>query len=327
MGSGRWDAHTYDSLTSKSAFTYHRAATRAAAATGDRLKVHSSLDPSGLKVRESRDNDEHPRSRAVAVWLDGTGSNKAQAEIVFRHVPELMGLLVRRGYVSDPQVLFGVIGDYHAGDDLPLQVGQFESDNRIEIQLGNAVLEGGGGGGFQESYELALYALARHTAIDCFEKRGEKGYCFIVGDELPYPTVSREAVQAVFGEVIQADVSTRDIVQELQERYDVYVIIPARAQHGREARMLQGWAEYVGQNVLRIEDADQIVARMAAEIGANEGVDHAAVLADLYDAGADEHTLAVISTDLARRPAPVAPAVVADGDLRGSGAPSGTTRL
>jgi hypothetical protein len=327
MGSGRWDAHTYDSLTSRSAFTYHRVATHAAAATGDRLKVHASLDPNGLKVRESRDSDEHPRSRAVAVWLDGTGSNKAQAEIVFRHVPELMGLLVRRGYVSDPQVLFGVIGDYHAADDLPLQVGQFESDNRIELQLGNAVLEGGGGGGFQESYELALYALARHSAIDCFEKRGEKGYCFIVGDELPYPTITREAVSAVFGAVIQADVSTRDIVQELQERYEVYVIIPARAQHGREARMLQGWAEYVGQNVLRIEDADQIVARMAAEIGANEGVDHAAVLADLHDAGADEHTLAVISTDLARRPASAPPATVADGLLRGSGAPSGTTRL
>src|SRR5207245_8856531 len=141
----------------------------------------------------------------------------------------------RRGYVSDPQVLFGVIGDHHAGDELPLQIGQFESDNRIETHLGNAVLEGGGGGGIQESYELALYAMARHTAIDCFEKRGEKGYCFIVGDELPYPQISRQAVQAVFGEDLQADLSTRDIVREVQERYQLYVIIPARALHGRGA--------------------------------------------------------------------------------------------
>ncbi len=327
MGSGRWDAHTYDVLTSGSAFTYHRAAAHAATTTGDRLKVHPTLDPHGVYFRESRDSDEHPRSRAVAVWLDGTGSNKAQAEIVFRHVPELMGLLVRRGYVSDPQVLFGVIGDYHAGDELPLQIGQFESDNRIEIQLGNAVLEGGGGGGIQESYELALYAMARHTAVDCFEKRGEKGYCFIVGDELPYPQISRSAVQAVFGEDLQADLSTRDIVREVQERYELYVIIPARAHHGREARMLQGWAEYVGQNVLRIEDADQIVARIAAEIGANEGRDHAAVLADLRDAGADEHTLVLISSDLARRPVSASPARVDDGVLSGSAAPSRTTRL
>ena len=327
MGSGRWDAHTYDALTSRSAFTYHRASAYAAATTGDRLKVHPSLDPHGVNFRESRDSDEHPRSRAVAVWLDGTGSNKAQAEIVFRHVPELMGLLVRRGYVSDPQVLFGVIGDYHAGDGLPLQIGQFESDNRIETHLGNAVLEGGGGGGIQESYELALYAMARHTGIDCFEKRGEKGYCFIVGDELPYPQISRQAVQAVFGEDLQADLSTRDIVREVQERYQLYVIIPARAQHGREARMLQGWAAYVGQNVLRIEDADQIVARIAAEIGANEGRDHAAVLADLRDAGADERTLALISSDLAERQESASPARVGDGALSGSAAPTRTTRL
>jgi hypothetical protein len=154
-----------------------------------------------------------------------------------------------------------------------------------------------------------------------------RGNCFIVGDELPYPVIGRAAVQAVFGETIQADLSTRDIVHELQERYDVYVIIPARAHHGGEARMLHGWAEYVGQNVLRIEEADQIVARMAAEIGANEGVDHAAVLAALREAGADEHTLAVISTDLARRPAPALSAIVADGVLRSSGAPSNTIRL
>lgn len=302
MGSGRWDAHTYDVLTSRSAFSYHRAASRAAAATGERLRVHASLDPRGLKVRESRDSDEHPLSRAVAVWLDGTGSNKVQAEIVFRQVPELMGLLVRRGYVADPQVLFGVIGDYYAGDDLPLQIGQFESDNRVEIHLGNAVLEGGGGGGIEENYELALYAMARHSAIDCFEKRRDKGYCFIVGDELPYPTITRAAVQAVFGEDIQADLSTADIVREVQQRYELYVIIPARAQHGRELRMLQGWAEYVSQNVLRIEDADQIVARIAAEIGANEGVDRSVVLDDLRSAGTDESALAVIGGDLARRP-------------------------
>jgi hypothetical protein len=199
-------------------------------------------------------------------------------------------------------VLFGVIGDFHAGDALPLQIGQFESDNRIEIHLGNAVLEGGGGGGIQESYELALYAMARHTAIDCFAQRGERGYCFIVGDELPYPHVSRAAVQAVFGEELPTDLDTRDIVRAVQARYELYVIIPARAQHGREARMRDGWAEYVGQNVLRIEDADQIIARIAAEIGANEGIDRLDVLKDLESAGIDERSLAVISTDLARRP-------------------------
>src|SRR5262249_20666849 len=163
----------------------------------------------------------------------------------------------QRGYLTDPQVLFGVIGDYAAADQLPLQIGQFESDNRIEVHLGNSVLEGGGGGGIQESYELALYAMARHTSIDCYERRGERGYCFIAGDELPYPVVTRAAIQDVFGASIQSDIPTAQIVREVQQRYELYVIIPGRSAHGREPRVVDGWAQYVGQNVLRIDDADQ----------------------------------------------------------------------
>jgi hypothetical protein len=85
--------------------------------------------------------------------------------------------------------------------------------------------------------------------------------------------------------------------------------------------MLQGWSDYVAQNVLRIEDADQIVARIAAEIGACEGRDTSAVLADLRDAGADEQTLAVIGSDLARRPRSMPPVMVDAGVVSGSATP------
>ena len=326
MGYGGWDAVTYDTTTRRSAFAYDADARRTAAASGGPLTVHPTLDPMGLGVRESRDSAEHPRSHAIAIFLDGTGSNIQQARIVHADVPELMGLLLRAGYVDDPQILFGVIGDYHAGDDLPLQVGQFESDNRIEGQLGNAVLEGGGGGGIEESYELALYAMARHTSFDCWEKRGEKGDLFLVGDELPYPTIARQAVAAVFGETLQADIPTAEIVAELQERFNVFVIVPGRSQHGHEPRILEGWARYVGQNVLRIEDASEIIPRIAAEIGAAAGRDDGAVLSDLKAAGVDERALATISKDLARRPRRAVAATL-DGPLASSGAPSATTRL
>lgn len=32
----------------------------------------------------------------------------------------------------------------------------------------------------KESYELAAYFLARHTATDAWEKRGQRGYVFII---------------------------------------------------------------------------------------------------------------------------------------------------
>ena len=58
--------------------------------------------------------------------------------------------------------MFGAIGDATC-DRVPLQVGQFESDNRMDDDLGRIVLEGGGGGQQTESYELAMYFMARHT--------------------------------------------------------------------------------------------------------------------------------------------------------------------
>src|SRR5258706_8080797 len=88
------------------------------------------------------------------------------------HLPKLVGLLIRKGCLEHPQILIGAIGDATC-DTAPLQVGQFESGIEIEEDLGKLFLEGGGGGQVTESYELAMYFMARHTSIDCHEKRGK----------------------------------------------------------------------------------------------------------------------------------------------------------
>ena len=67
----------------------------------------------------------------------------------------------------------------------------------MDDDLGRILLEGGGGGQKTESYELALYFMARHTATDCFERRGRRGYLFIIGDEMAYPRVKPAEVSAV----------------------------------------------------------------------------------------------------------------------------------
>ena len=104
-----------------------------------------------------------------------------------------MGLLLRKGYLAHPQILIGGIGDATC-DRAPLQVGQFESGIEIDEDLAKLWLEGGGGGQQTESYELAMYFMARHTSIDCLEKRGQRGYLFLIGDEMPYPKVKRKEV-------------------------------------------------------------------------------------------------------------------------------------
>src|SRR5215831_12415893 len=220
MGTTRWsDDHYRDrarlrARAGKDAFEYDHAIRIGAV----ECAVHPKMNPRGVKVRESRDSDAHPESHAVAVLFDVTGSMQGVPRILQAHLPKLMGLLIRKGYLDHPQILIGAIGDATC-DAAPLQVGQFESGIEIEEDLGKLFLEGGGGGHITESYELALYFMARHTALDCLQKRHQRGYLFVIGDEIPYPRVKRCEVAAVIGDKLQADLPVTGLLAELRRTY------------------------------------------------------------------------------------------------------------
>jgi hypothetical protein len=266
MGSGIWSTDVYSAAASyraakgASAFAYSDSGART---------VHDDLNPHGVATRESRDSAEHPNTLAVAVLFDVTGSMGGVPRTLQTRLPDLLGLLLRKGYATDPQILFGAIGDATC-DQAPLQVGQFESDNRMDEHLGKFLLEGGGGGQKSESYELAMYFMARHTAIDCFEKRGRRGYLFIIGDELPYPKVKRREVGKVVGDRLRQDIPTRDLVAELSRMYDVYYILPAGTSYAGDDQVLAAWRELLGQNVLELDDLDAVCEIIALTIGLGE---------------------------------------------------------
>jgi hypothetical protein len=267
MGSGRWSTDVYDAAarmrasTGTSAFAYSDSGAR---------RVHDALNPFGVDMRESRDSDEHPQSLAIAVLFDVTGSMRRVPRVLQTKLPGLLGLVLRKDYVADPHIMFGAIGDATC-DRVPLQVGQFESDNRMDDDLGRIVLEGGGGGQMTESYELAMYFMARHTAIDCFEKRGRRGYLFLIGDELPYPRVSAAQVRDIIGDDLGEDISTETILAELKRRYHVYYIIPAGSSYARDERVLDHWRDLLGQNVIQLDDLDAVCETIALTIGLEEG--------------------------------------------------------
>ncbi len=227
MGSTRWsDDHYKDRArmraeTGKDAFEHDHAIKEGTV----EARVHDKMNPRGVRIRESRDSTAHPESHAVAVLFDVTGTMQTVPRILQQNLPRLMGLLIRKGYLEHPQILIGAIGDATC-DTAPLQVGQFESGIEIEEDLGKLFLEGGGGGQITESYELAMYFMARHTAIDCLEKRSKRGYLFIIGDEAPYPKVKRHEVKAVIGDTLQADIPIEEMIEELERTYDVYYVIP-----------------------------------------------------------------------------------------------------
>lgn len=282
MGSGTWSTNVYTNAaktraaTGASAFAYSDSGAR---------RVHPTLDPRGLTVRESRDSDEHPHSRAIAVLFDVTGSMGRVPRILQTKLPGLLGLLLRRGYIADPQILFGAVGDATC-DRVPLQIGQFESDNRMDDHLGNIVLEGGGGGQMRESYELAMYTMARHTDLDCFNKRGQKGYLFLMGDELAYSHVKRREVAELLGEQIGEDIAIEQLVAELRRKWEVYFIIPEGGYHSADPRLHEFWTTLLGQNVLRLDDLDAVCETIALTIGlAEDAIDLDEGLEDLAEIG------------------------------------------
>jgi hypothetical protein len=276
--------------------------------------VHAKMDPVVLKNshRESRDSELHPDSRAVAVLFDVTGSMKAVPRIVQQNLTTLFSLCLRRGYLAHPAILVGGIGDATC-DAAPLQVGQFESGNEIEDDLSRLYLEGGGGGQMTESYELALYFLARKTSIDCFEKRGRKGYAFLIGDELPYPRVKREEVERVFGDVLAEDIPIQTLIDEARAKWELFFVIPNLSSYYNDPRVLDCWRGLLGQYVFKLDDPAGISELIASTIGlSEETVNFGNLAGDLGKAGVKPELIRSVSAALK----PIGSAVIRGTGLR-----------
>ena len=305
MGGGSWNVNTHrrtlaaNQAAGRSTFDYTDQV-RAGTAT----EVNKLVDPkqvagpaspfAGKVMREVCITDEHPNPTAIAVILDVTGSNIEAAKVTHSKLPQLHGLLQRKGYAEDPQILFGAIGDAFT-DDFPLQMGQFESDNAMDDQLAAIVLEGGGGGQRRETYELAAYFLARHTTLEPFDRDGKKGYAIFIGDEMPYPTIknnygsygSGHTLESLTGDVIGEDLSTAEIFEELQERYEVFFLFQAQGNYRKE-QILPAWRELLGERALVLEDPSAVCEFIAGLLGMNEaGLTADEVVEDLKQIGAD----------------------------------------
>jgi hypothetical protein len=310
MGGGSYDSSLYSSAASYRSthgihdFSYsHDTLSK----TPDKWKVHPDLDPAKMKnhIRESRDSAEHPESRAVSFLFDVTGSMASVPEQFQKKLNKLMAFLIMKGGLEHPQLMFGGIGDATC-DKVPLQISQFESNNLMDEQLRELVLEHGGGGQNTESYELALFAMARCTAMDCLEKRGQKGYLFLSGDEIYYPMVSKDQVKEVLGMGIQEDIPVKKIADEVKEKFITYFIIPRGTSNYGEKWLKDGWTKLFGQNVLMLDDPDAVCELIASTIALNEGADLDKVLIDLKDVGADKGALASVGKALAKTTVAVA---------------------
>ena len=262
MGYGNYSSEAHEALVQK----------RVQAPAKEVFKqqgCHPLMNPKGLRLRESRDSAEHPLSLGIVFALDVTGSmGRIPKAMATQMLPKFMKILTDF-HVKDPQLLFLAVGDATT-DVAPLQVGQFESTAQLMDQwLTWSFLEGHGGGNDHESYELALYTLAQHTQKDCWEKRQKKGYLFMTGDELPYPSVSKHIAESVLGDRLDKDLKVEEVVAEVRKTFVPFFVIPDQA---RRAKCETRWRELLGDHVLCLNNAEDVCYVSAGAICLYEGL-------------------------------------------------------
>lgn len=270
-------------------------------------KVHEDLDPlstnkqgihTGKNIREAMIGDDHPDPTAIAIAFDITASMGTIPRVLQTKLDPIQGVVQRKGYVTDPQILMGAIGDAYC-DSGPLQVGQFESDERMNDQLMNIWLVGGGGGQGMETYDLFLYFMARHTYLETFEKDEKKGYLFTMGDERPYEVVDKGHILKHTGDAVEKDIPLKDIVDEVHKRFHWFHFV-IRSGYPYEHSM-PIWEKYTLKNhTIPLENPETVAETIAMTIALNEGaatLDDA--MTDLTDSGLDQSAVQAAGKALA----------------------------
>ncbi len=229
-----------------------------------------SVNPDRISLRECRDSDAHPASVAIIIGLDTTGSmGQIPHNLVKGELASLMDTL-HKAEIDDAAVLFCGVGD-HEYDRAPLQVGQFESgDAEMHHWLTKLWIEGGGGSNPGESYALIWYLAAHHTEADCFQKRGEKGFIFTIGDEPTLDKYPGTALDKIFYRdqgAARATFHAHELLAQAQEKYHVFHINPK----SWGSRDMGNWQNLLGQNYITCAE-NEIAGTIAKIVAAHTGV-------------------------------------------------------
>lgn len=262
--------------------------------------MNPTMDPKGLVFRESRDSDAHPNSIAIAVFLDVTGSMGQIPEMLIRHkLGSLMDTLLAHG-VEDPQVMFSAIGDHHT-DRAPLQIGQFESGtDELNDCLSKVYIEGGGGGQNMESYLLAWLVAGRHTSIDCFEKRGNKGFLFTIGDEKNWDSVAAPRLKELMGYAQTDPITDTQVLAQAQRMYHVFHIHINETGYKDNPDVIGYWKKLLGERALILDQHMAVAELIASTVAVINGANLDKVAAEFDDATAKsvKNALMLVNTDV-----------------------------
>ncbi|SCW28555.1 hypothetical protein SAMN02910456_00349 [Ruminococcaceae bacterium YRB3002] len=185
-------------------------------------------NPRFIDKRESRDSEDSPESTPIIIGFDVTGSMGYLAEEIAKNsLNKTITEIYDKQPVTNPHVMCAAF-TCPGGHEGSLQVTQFEADIRVIEQLFELRVNYGGN---TYSYDnLVWYFASRHTDIDCYNKRGKKGFIICIGDEIcgydDGDYLTKRDMESVFDDKdVPAHLNLMDLYNEVSERYEVFHII------------------------------------------------------------------------------------------------------
>ena len=146
----------------------------------------------------------------------------------------------------------------------------------MTTQIEKIFLSHNGGGNRYESSSLVHWFAAMHTSIDCFEKRGRKGYLFTVGDEGPTPMISAARMRTRFDNVPETDLTGSQMLDMARRQWHVFhVFINESTTWPRDEREIfkVQWRSILGERLLVLDDHKALAETIVSAIQVNEGAD------------------------------------------------------
>lgn len=235
---GDWKG--YDFGAARKSYDQH--AGRAYTAAVSSNKKASDMVPKSLKT-----DSQAP----VVILCDVTGSMGDWPATIFSKLPYLDN--EAKEYLGpDYEISYAATADLH--DSYPLQVREFVKGRKMEDELKQFVIGGGGGPeGSHEAYELSALYYARNVEMP----NAQHPILIFICDEHFHKKLSPEDAK---GAHINMDdtLSAKKIFAELREKFAVYAI---RKPYGSEdSKIIKEWAEVLGDDhIAELPSADRVV--------------------------------------------------------------------
>lgn len=218
--------------------------------------VAKSVTAASLVPKKLECDSETP----ILIFCDVTGSMGAWPATIFSK----LGYLDHEAsfYFGEDswRICFGAIGDCFS-DKYPLQIGTFIKGADMKEELKKLVIEGGGGGTAQESYDLGAAYAARNIDIP----KAVRPILIFIGDEGLYDCVYPDKAQLCKVDIDQR-IDTAAMFAELKAKWDVYLIRKPYAT-GYDNEMSPAdkdihkqWAALLGEDhIAYLPEADRVV--------------------------------------------------------------------